>query len=409
MILGSESVPVEGSWPPATTKRALILVFGILLLDIVGLSMLYPVGAFIVRRYSADALMVTALTAIFAGAQFVAAPVLGKLGDRYGRRPVLLVSLGGSAAGYVLFGVGGALWVLFLARFVDGITAGNHSTAAAYIADVSPPEERAKNFALIGTAWGLGLILGPAFGAALGHLDLAAPAFTAAALSLAGALLGLVLLPESLPTPQRTTARLRLDDLNPFGAVAAMARRPGLGQPLLALCLFNAAFNGINSTDALFLIARFAAQPGQVGALLVVLGITIVLVQRVVHRLVQRFGEPRLAVFALLAPAFAAVAMFCSPVLWAIYPLAVLRTAGSAFFFPAVGALLSRRVSPREQGALMGVTTALGSAMGVAGPLWAGIAFDRVMPGAPLWLGAAVLVLTSLVLRHGQGSGQRWR
>src|SRR5262245_2342823 len=188
------------------TKAALNLIFCILLLDVVGISILYPVAPYIVRRYSSDALMLTVLTAIYAAAQFFAAPVLGKLGDRYGRRPVLLVSLFGSAIGYVLFGVGGALWVLLLARLIDGITAGNQSTAAAYIADVSPPEARAKNFALIGMAWGLGLILGPALGATLGQINLAAPAFAAAMLAFVSLLLGIVLLPESLPDEARETA-----------------------------------------------------------------------------------------------------------------------------------------------------------------------------------------------------------
>jgi MFS family permease len=407
MTAGAGAPPPAEDGGRAATRRALALVFGILLLDVIGLSMLYPVGAYIVRRYSEDALMVTVLTALYAGAQFVAAPVMGKLGDRHGRRPVLLASLAGSAAGYVLFGLGGALWVLFVARFLDGITAGNHSTAAAYIADVSAPDERARNFSLIGTAWGLGLILGPALGATLGQLNLAAPAFAAAALSVVGALLGLALLPESLPAARRETAPLRLRDLNPFGSIGAMARRPGLGRLLLALSLFHLAFNGINSTETLFLIEKFAAQPGQVGALLVLLGITIVLVQRAVPRTVRRCGERRLAVVSLLAPALAALAMFCSPVLWAIYPLAVLRTAGSGFFFPTVGALMTRHVSPREQGALMGVTTALGSVMSVAGPLGAGVAFDRVMPGAPLWLGAAVLGLAAIALPRARGGVEK--
>jgi len=393
---GGPSPAADGA--RAATRRALALVFGILLLDVVGLSMLYPVAAYLVRRYSGDALTVTVLTALYAGAQFLAAPLLGRLGDRHGRRPVLLVSLAGSAAGYVLFGIGGALWVLFVARLVDGITAGNQSTAAAYIADVSAPDERAANFTLIGTAWGLGLIVGPALGAALGQLDLAAPAFAAAALALLGAGLGLALLPESLPAARRSPAPLRPRDLNPFEAIGAMARRPGLGRPLLALGLFHLAFQGINSTESLYLIETFGVQPWQAGALLVLLGLTIVLVQRAVPGAVRRFGEQRLAVAALLIPALAALATVCSPVLWAIYPLAALRTAGSGCFLPAVGSLMARRVPPREQGTLMGVTAALASVMSVAGPLGAGAAFDQLMPGAPHWLGAAVLMLAALPL-----------
>src|SRR5215212_11741592 len=168
--------------PPS--NAALGLIFAILLLDVVGISMLYPIAAYLVLRYSDNALMVTLLTVIYAAAQFVAAPVLGKLGDRYGRRPVLLVSLLGSAIGYVIFGLGGALWILFLSRLIDGITAGNQSVAAAYIADISLPEVRAKNFTLIGMAWGIGLVIGPAAGAALGQWRLDAPALLAAGLSL---------------------------------------------------------------------------------------------------------------------------------------------------------------------------------------------------------------------------------
>src|SRR5215213_5922395 len=272
------------------TKATLGLIFAILLLDVVGISMLYPIAAYIVLRYSNDALMVTLLTVIYAAAQFVAAPLLGKLGDIYGRRPVLLISLLGSAIGYVTFGVGGALWILFASRLIDGITAGNQSVAAAYIADVSTPETRAKNFTLIGMAWGIGLVIGPASGAALGQWRLDAPAFAAAGLSLLSAALGFFWLPESLPVAQRETTALRLGDLNPFGAIIAFVGKPGLGRLLLVLCLFNVAFQGINSTETLFLIERFAAQPWQIGALLVVAGGTITLVQRMVAPLVARYG-----------------------------------------------------------------------------------------------------------------------
>src|SRR5215213_10015149 len=274
--------------PPS--NAALGLIFAILLLDIVGISLLYPIAAYLVLRYSNDAFMVTLLTVIYAAAQFMAAPLLGKLGDIYGRRPILLISLAGSVAGYIVLGIGGALWILFVSRLIDGITAGNQSVAAAYIADVSAPEVRAKNFTLIGMAWGIGLVIGPATGAALGQWQLDAPAFTSAGLSLLSAALGFFWLPESLPVAQRETTALRLGDLNPFGAIISFIGKPGLGRLLLVLCLFNLAFQGINSTETLFLIERFAAQPWQIGALLVVAGGTITLVQRMVAPLVARYG-----------------------------------------------------------------------------------------------------------------------
>jgi MFS transporter, DHA1 family, tetracycline resistance protein len=382
--------------PP--TKATLGLIFAILLLDVVGLSMLFPVAPYIVLRYSNDALMVTLLTVIYAAAQFVAAPLLGKLGDIYGRRPVLLMSLLGSAIGYVIFGIGGALWILFLSRLIAGITAGNQSVAAAYIADVSTPEARAKNFTLIGMAWGIGLVIGPASGVALGQWWLDAPAVIAAGLSLLGVVLGFSWLPESLPATQRETTPLRLGDLNPFGAIIAFAGKPDLGKLLLVLCLFSVAFQGINSIETLFLIEKFAAQPWQIGALLVVAGGTITLVQRLVMPLVSRYGEPGIARASLFLLALGALAICVAPALWLIYAINVFRNIMSGLVFPTLGVLMTRCVALREQGSLMGVNTALGSFMSILGPLWAGTVYDHVLPSAPYWMGAIVFGLGACML-----------
>lgn len=137
-----------------SSRTTLRIIFFILLLDIMGVSLLWPVAAFIVQQYSNDAIMLTVLTALYSAAQFFAAPFMGRLGDSFGRRPVLIISLLGSCVGYIMFGVGGALWVLLISRLLDGFTAGNQSVAAAYIADVSTPETRVKNFTLFGIAWG---------------------------------------------------------------------------------------------------------------------------------------------------------------------------------------------------------------------------------------------------------------
>lgn len=394
-----ESAPIQTNEVPTKTRYALGLIFFIMLMDVVGLTILIPVAPYLVRRYNGDALMVTMLTVIYAVAQFFAAPLLGKLGDCYGRRPVLLVSILGSVIGYVIFGIGGALWVLFLSRLIDGITGGNMSTASAYIADVSKPEERAKNFTLIGLAWGVGLVLGPAIGGVSSQISLEAPAFTAAVLSLLSVLLGFFWLPESLPKEQRATTSIRANDLNPFVSIGEMARKPGLGWLLLVLCLFNLAFNGMNSTETLFLIQKFAAQPWQIGLLLVLVGVAIAVVQvALVRRLVPRYGEKAVAIASLLGQAFGAVAMIFVPIFWLIYPVIILRSAVSGFIFPTLNALNANRVSAREQGVLMGVTTALGSLMSILGPLWAGAIYDRVMPSAPYWLGAVIFVLAAFML-----------
>jgi MFS transporter, DHA1 family, tetracycline resistance protein len=381
------------------TRRSLALIFSIMLLDIVGLSVLSPVAPYIVQRYSSEALMVTMVTVLYAAAQFFAAPLMGKLGDRYGRRPVLLVSLLGQAAGYLLFGIGGSLWVLFLGRLIGGITGGNLSTATAYIADVSKPHERAKNFTLIGMAWGAGLILGPALGSLFGQISLEAPACAAAIFSLVNVLVGIFILPESLPKAERETTPMRLRDYNPLVSIADMARKPGLGWLLLVQCLFNFVFSGINSTGTLFVIQKFAAESWQIGLMLVLGGVALAVVQfLLVQRLVPRFGSRRVAIASLVGQGVWSLLFFFTPALWLIYPVNMLLSATAGFTFPTLTTLVTERVAHREVGLLMGVTTAIGSLMNIAGPLWGGAVYDAVMPGAPHWMGFVIYIFTALML-----------
>jgi DHA1 family tetracycline resistance protein-like MFS transporter len=292
----------------------MFFIFSVVLLDVIGLTMLMPVSAYIVREYSADALSVTLLTVIYAAAQFLAAPLLGRLSDRYGRRPVLLLCVLGSAAGYFMFGLGGALWVLFLSRLIDGITGGNFSVASAYIADVTPPAERAKNFALIGAAFGTGFVLGPAIGGALSTISLAAPAYAAGTLSLLTAILGFFALPESLPAEKRNRQLLRLRDANPLGSISQFARRPALGAPLIVYVLFQFAFNGNNAIFTVFAIDRYAVLPTQLAVLLAVAGIGNIVVQGfLVGRLVPRFGEQALISVGLIMQALISILIFVVP------------------------------------------------------------------------------------------------
>jgi multidrug resistance protein len=381
------------------TKAVLSLIFVIMLMDVIGITLLSPVAPYIVQKYSSEALMVSMLTVLYAGGQFVAAPLIGKLGDRYGRRPVLLISLLGQAIGYLIFGMGGALWILFLGRIIGGITGGNLSTASAYIADVSKPEERSKNFALIGMAWSVGLILGPAAGGLLGQLNLQAPAFAAAGLSLLNVLLGIFILPESLPLERRETARMRPNDFNPIVAIFEMARKPGLGWLLLVTALFNFAFNGINSTSTLFVIQKFSAEPWQLSLLLGLAGIAVGATTFIlVPRLVPRFGDTKIARVSLFGQSVIDVSIFLMPLFWPIFPLNMMVSAISAFTFPTLTTLSTDLVLHREVGLLMGVTTGLGSLMNIFGPLWAGAMYDHVMVGAPYWMGAIILALAGVML-----------
>ncbi len=384
---------------PYTDKRPLIFILIVVSLDLIGMTVLGPVAAYIVRQYSGDALAVSMLTVFYAMAQFIAAPFLGKLSDHYGRRPVLLVSVFGSAVGYYLFGIGGALWVLLLSRLIDGFTGGNISTASAYIADVTPPEDRARNFALLGAAFGLGFILGPALGGALSQLGLTMPAFAAGTLSMASTIVGYFVLPESLPKNRRVTAPLRWQDLNPFESIVDLLRRPVVGGVLFSQCIFNFVFNGRNSVLAVFAIDQFAAPPSELAVLFVVGGVTMVIVQgMLVGRLTKRVGEQKLAVSGLVIQGIAGLGMLIPAAFWQLYPLSILSSGSAGLIYPTMGALAANSVPLEEQGKVNGVSTALGSLMSVFGPLWAGAIYDGIAPTAPFWMGGVLFVLAGVLL-----------
>lgn len=312
---------------------------------------------------------------------------------------ILLLSLVGSAVGYAMFAVGGALWVLLLSRLIDGLTAGNQSVAAACIGDLSVLETRARNFSMFGVAWGLGIIFGPAIGATTAQLSLEAPAWLAMGLTVATAVMTYLYLPETLPPTAREHRPLRVRDIDPFGTIISLIKRPELGPILMVLAIFNFVFNGFNSTESLYMLQRFAVRPWQVGVMLAAAGAAMALVQAPMPRLIRRLGAPRLATWALAAVT-ACVVLCVMPKTYAVFAVLVaLRTAAAGLVFPSLGAAMSVRVPPREQGIVMGVNTALGSAMTVLGPLAAGFVYDHVSPASPYLSGAVLLTGAALWMR----------
>ncbi len=385
----------------AQKRIRLGVIFLIMWMDVVGVSLFYPIAPYIVKQYSPDAMMVTLLAVLYSAAQFIAAPVLGRLSDRWGRRPVLLASLLGSAAAYVFFGLSGALWMLLTSRFVGGLAGGNMSTAGAYIADISEPGERARNFTLIGLAWGVGLIVGPALGAALAQWSLMAPAFVAAGLMLLNAVLAFFLLPESLPAEARGTGRLSLSAINPLSSIWKMVRMPAVGRLLVVLCLYNLAVNGTNSIGSLFMIDRFAAQSWVVGAYLTAIGIGVALIQLAVPVVVKRLGERRTVALTLAQQAVGGVAIFLSPSLAFFLPVALTNAWLGNFISAPMTAMQANRLKEGDVGMLMGVTASLNSLTSIFGPLWVGAVYDAVSPGAPYLVGTVLFLAAILLLAEG--------
>jgi MFS transporter, DHA1 family, tetracycline resistance protein len=395
---GAVQTSITASSDPAIKRRALVAIFVVMLMDIIGLTIIIPVAPFLVQRFSDQAIMVTALAGTYAAFQFLAAPALGKISDRHGRRPVLLASILGSAIGYAIFGVGGALWVLFMARAIDGISGGNLSTASAFIADISTPEERPRNFALIGMAFGIGFILGPAIGGAVSAISLDAPAWTACILTLISLALVFFLLPESLPPERRERAALRPRDFNPLATIGDIARKPGVAILMVITCLFAFSFDGTNSSLALFVAERFGTQPWEIGALFVASGVvTAVMQAAVVPRVVGRFGEKRMVIVSQLGLALGTLVIAVAPAFWWLYPNVLLVSGVGGFIWSTLGALAAGQVQPHEQGQLAGASTALQSLMAVVGPLAAGLAYDQIQPSAPFLIGAGLFLLAGVV------------
>ena len=246
-----------------TTRRpptqAMIVLLAAAFLNTIGVGIFLPVLPFIVQQYVREqgslAISVGWLASIYAICQLVAAPVLGALSDRYGRRPILLLCLLGSALGYALFGLGGALWVLFAGRIIDGLTGGNFSILSAYLADLTEPEDRGRYFGMVGATAGAGFIVGPALGGYAARLGYSAPAYLAAAITALSLLWGLLFLPESLPATRRAE-RISLSGFNLFGQLRDALGMPQLRWLLLATFLFSLPFAILQSTVAVLIIDR---------------------------------------------------------------------------------------------------------------------------------------------------------
>lgn len=391
---------------PPVSKRALVFLFAVVFLDLMGVGILLPIIPYLVRQFRTDATTVGALSLSFSAAQFLASPVLGVLSDRYGRRPVLLISILGSAFGYFLFGIAGSLMVMFLSRILDGFTGGNISTAQAYIADVTPPADRAKNFGLIGAAFGLGFSVGPGIGGMLANLSLQAPAYAACALSLLTAIFGYFVLPESLATQHRRATNLKLADLSPVKPIREAFGRPELRLMLFSAFVLNFAFSGLQSNFAVFTLTRFGYTPQQNAWIFTFIGLCSAFTQGyLVRRIAPSVGERRLAMIGLgvLISGFLTISLAHAE--WMLY-LGVILVSGVGLATPSQMAILSRRVTAREQGWLLGTTQSVLSVTRLLGPMWAGAVFDLWGPGAPyatgaVWLSLA-MALNWMAVRHSE-------
>jgi MFS transporter, DHA1 family, tetracycline resistance protein len=366
-------------------------------LDFVGVGILIPVLPYLVRQFDQSALTVGALAMCYSTAQFFAGPFLGALSDRVGRRPVLILSVLGSAAAYLAFGLAESLWVLFAARIIDGLTGANYTAAQAYVADITPPEERGARFGLIGAALGVGFIVGPGLGALLSTISLQAPAFGAAALSFAAAIFGALALPESLKVPK--SGPWRWEAVNPLRFIGEAARQPRLRAVFLALFATGIALSSLRTNFAVLTAVKFHLGPGSTGAFLFYAGVISVIMQGgVLRRLAGRWPSRSIAAAGLCIMACGFIGLAVAPAVWALYVALLLYGVGSALAMPMLTAVISGSAAATEQGAMLGASQAVQSLSFIVGPLWAGRLFDVWGPSAPYSTGAVWLLLALALL-----------
>lgn len=370
-------------------RAPLLIVFVCVLVDMLGYGMVVPLLPFLVGDGADRALLVGLLSSLYALMQLLVAPLLGAASDRVGRRPVLIGCLMVSAGAYCLLGAGaglGSLALLFVAMAVGGAGGASIPTAQAYIADSTGADERTRALGLLGAAFGLGLMLGPAAGGLLSVYGLHVPAFVAASLALANGLFGLFALPESLPAERRSPGPTVPG--GPAAQVTAMLGRPTLRPLLLAIFLLNLAFAGLQTNFPLYSSVRFGWGPFENGLFFAFVGVCAAITQGLlIGPIGRRLGEPALVVGGLALMALGLVLTAIVPAAWLLYPLVGLMALGVGLAIPSLTSLVSRQAGEGRQGAVMGGVQALLSLTLILGPALAGLLFDLLGTRAPYLAG----------------------
>jgi len=342
-------------------NKALIPILGITLVDVLGFTMLIPILPYYAEHYGASPIAVGLIYSTVAVFALFASPLWGRLSDRIGRKGVLLAAQIASAVGFTLLGIGGALWVIYVARAIEGLGGGGLGVTQAYVSDVTLPEERARAFGLVGATFGIGFLIGPALSGTLVHFGYRVPLFLGAALAITTIFLTFFLLPES---HQPVASAVSL------GTIVTALRAPNLGTLLLAQFAFSFAFYSWISIFVLFVERELGFGPSQSSFVFVISAIIGIFVQTVlIGRLVDRFGEGRIAITGLLA---AIVAYGCVPYVTStvtLVPIVVLWALSGALIRPSFTALISRAAPAAIRGALFGVNDSLGNIAFVAAPL----------------------------------------
>lgn len=389
-------------------RLAVTFILISVMLDAMGIGLIMPVMPDLIQEVEGQGLGAAAvwggiLATIFAAMQFIFGPTVGNLSDRYGRRPVLIISLVIMAFDYVLMALAHTIWLLIIGRIIGGITAATQSTSAAYMADISEPDEKAANFGLIGAAFGVGFVLGPLLGGVLAEFGTRAPFWAAAGLAAANAIFGYFVLPETVTDRIRRPFEWRR--ANPFGAFTNIGKLPGLKRLMLITFVYTIAFFVYPGVWAYFGAERFDWGPGMIGLSLGVFGVGIAIVQGfLIKPVINRIGERKAVILGLSIDVLAFMMLGFVTNGWIALALTPLTALGS-IAGPALQGIMSRTASDDQQGELQGTVTSINAVATIVAPLMVTQTFwfftsdtaPVYLPGAPFLLSGILTVLCIVV------------
>ncbi|ETT45831.1 MULTISPECIES: MFS transporter [Paenibacillus] len=383
------------------------LIFGLISVFLcgIGFSIIMPVVPFLVQPYISNpgeqAIVVTLLTSVYAVCVFFAAPALGALSDKYGRRPLLLVCLLGSAIGYFVFGIGGALWVLFVGRIIEGITGGSIGTIFAYFADIIPPEQRTKYFGWVSAVVGVGTIIGPTLGGLLAKFGYSVPMYFGAIITLLNVLYGFFFMPESLDKNNRLK-EITLVRLNPFTQLASILSIKNLKRLLVSAFLLWIPNGSLQAVFSQFTMDTFSWKPALIGLMFSIMGFQDILSQGfIMPKLLLKLSDKQIAILGMVSEIIG-YSLIALSALFSYYPLFIagmfIFGFGDSIFGPSFNGMLSKSVDSSEQGRIQGGSQSIQALARMIGPVIGGQIYVSLGHAAPAFMGMILIAAAISVL-----------